>query len=253
MCLIVLAHRTSDRFPLVLAANRDEEYARPTIQARFWPDTPAILGGRDAREGGSWLALRRDGRIAAVTNVRGGEKDGARSRGLLVRDFVESDEDAVSFAHGMDGAAYAGFHLLAGSIGGEFVHVSNANGESRILPEGIFGISNGRPGALWPKVERATAHVQELIAVHQSIDSLAADLLEFLGTPGAAARDRGATLREEIEGEVFVMSDRYGTRSSTVVIATDDEIRFFEQNYGPGGTKLGSVSEFSLPRVGQAF
>ncbi|HSP33508.1 MAG TPA: NRDE family protein, partial [Thermoanaerobaculia bacterium] len=171
-----------------------------------------------------------------------------RSRGLLVGDFVETNEDGDAFARSIDGAAYAGFHLIAGTIGGTFVHVSNADGGVRAWAAGIHGISNGRPGVLWPKVERATAHVQEIIASHDYVASLASDLLRFLGTPGDAARDRGATLRDEIEGEVFVMSDRYGTRSSTVVVATPDDILFFEQNYGPNGAKLGGVSEFVIPR-----
>lgn len=248
MCLIVLANRASDRFPFVLAANRDEDYGRPSIPARFWPDDPNVLGGRDAREGGSWLTLTRSGRIAAVTNVRGGEKAGARSRGLLVREFVESTAEAEAFAKAIDGTLYAGFHLIAGTIGGGFVHASNAGTGVRAWPDGVHGISNGPPSALWPKVELATAHSQELIKSHSLAERLASDLLSFLGTPGDAARDRGATLRDELEGEVFVMSDRYGTRSSTVIIADDDEVRFFEQNYVAGGARQGSVNEFVIPR-----
>jgi uncharacterized protein with NRDE domain len=248
MCLIVLANRASARFPFVLAANRDEDYGRRSIPARFWPDDPNVLGGRDAREGGSWLALTRQGRIAAVTNVRGGEKAGARSRGLLVREFVESRAEAEAFAREIEGTAFAGFHLIAGTIGGQFVHASNAGIGVRAWPDGVHGISNGPPGALWPKVERATAHVQELIESHSLAERLAADLLSFLGSPGDAARNRGTTLRDELEGEVFVMSDRHGTRSSTVIIAGDDAVRFFEQNYGPGGARQGSVNEFVIPR-----
>lgn len=237
MCLIVLAHRASARFPFVLAANRDEDYDRPSLPARFWPEAPDVFGGRDERAGGSWLAVTRGGRVAAVTNVRGVEKLEGRSRGLLVRDFVESRVEVEAFARAIDGTAYAGFHLIAGTIGGQFVHISNASTEALVWADGVHGISNGRPGVLWPKVERATAHVRELIESQTQPERLAAGLLSFLGRPGDAARDRGTTLREEVEGEVFVMSDRYGTRSSTVIIATGREIRFFEQNYGRGGVR----------------
>ncbi len=248
MCLIVIAHRASSTFPFVLAANRDEDYDRPALPAHFWRDAPNVLGGRDVKQGGSWLALTRGGRIAAITNVRGAENPEGRSRGLLVRDFVESSIAPESFAQRIEGGAYAGFHLIAGIIGGDLVAVSNAGGGVRTWPDGVHGISNGPPGVLWPKVERAAAHVRDLIERVELPGRLAAKLLSFLGTPGDAAFNRGSTLREEVEGEVFVMSDRYGTRSSTVIIAGGDEIRFFEQGYGRGGVREGNTTELVVPR-----
>lgn len=89
MCLIVLAHLAHARFRFVLAANRDEDYERATHDAAFWADAPDVLGGRDALHGGSWLAMAKIGRLAAVTNLRGAERR-TRSRGALVRDFVTS-------------------------------------------------------------------------------------------------------------------------------------------------------------------
>src|SRR5437016_557368 len=71
MCLIALAHRASERWPLVIAANRDEFFARPTRAAHWWDDAPGVYGGRDLRAGGSWMAVTRRGRFAMVTNVRG--------------------------------------------------------------------------------------------------------------------------------------------------------------------------------------
>ncbi len=248
MCLIVIAHRADARFPFVLAANRDEDYGRPTLPAHFWRDAPNVLGGRDVRQGGSWLALTREGRVAAITNVRGAEKPEGRSRGLLVRDFAQSSIAPDSFARRIDESAYAGFHLIAGIIGHDLVAVSNAGGGVRTWPAGVHGISNGPPGVLWPKVERATAYVGDLIGNEERPGRLATELLSFLGTPGDAAYSRGSTLREEVEGEVFVMSERYGTRSSTVIIASRDEIRFFEQGYGRGGVREGTTTELVMPR-----
>src|SRR5687767_8672745 len=99
MCLIVLAHRVAEELPLVLAANREEDHERPTIPADFWPDQPDILGGRDALLGGSWLAVTREGRFAAVTNVRGAVRSPeSRSRGDLVRDFVRGSAGPAEYA-----------------------------------------------------------------------------------------------------------------------------------------------------------
>ena len=82
MCLIAIAVRASTRFPLVIAANRDELYDRPTRALHVWDDDPNIAGGRDLRAGGSWLAVTREGRFAAVTNIRGlDDPPNPRSRG----------------------------------------------------------------------------------------------------------------------------------------------------------------------------
>ncbi len=246
MCLIVTAHRFSTLFPLVIAANRDEEYARPTRPAHWWDDEPSILGGRDVRHGGSWLAVTRTGRVAAITNIRATDKPAAPSRGHLVGDFVRSSVDAETFAHAVAplGQRFAGFHLVAGCIDGSFAHLSNVGGAVRAWTDGIHGLSNALPDVVWPKVERATAYVADLIEEHTDPSELAHALIEFLGTPGEASRGRGSTLREEIEGEVFVMSEHYGTRSSTAVVVTGHELLFAEQNYGSAGMREGGVTDF---------
>ena len=83
MCLILFANQTHPEYPLVIAANRDEAYARPTAPAAFWEDDPRICGGRDLEQGGTWLGVTRTGAFAAVTNFRSsiGAKHNTRSRG----------------------------------------------------------------------------------------------------------------------------------------------------------------------------
>src|SRR5437764_3434217 len=104
MCLIAIAHNASPKFPLVIAANRDELYARPTRPAHVWEDDARIVGGRDVRAGGTWLALRRGGRFGAITNVRGiGRAEGGPSRGTLVADFVHGDDAPMAYAKSITG------------------------------------------------------------------------------------------------------------------------------------------------------
>jgi len=236
MCLIAIAHNAS-KFPLVLAANRDELYARPTRPAHVWEDDARVVGGRDLRAGGSWLAARKGGRFAAVTNVRGaGREEGGPSRGLLVSDFVRGDEPPTSYAQRVvaRGAEYAGFHLIVGD--GEIVHCSN--GAQDVAPiDGLFAISNAPPGAHWQKVDLAHEFLASAIALGKSADDLANDLLRFLSTPRGAPIDR----------EVFVTSNAYGTRSSTVIIVdASGELLFVEQNYGPKGAREGAAGRWRL-------
>src|SRR5690554_5087803 len=70
MCLIAFDYRPGTAIPLRLVANRDEFHQRPAAPLAAWSDAPGIIGGRDLEAGGSWLAVHRRGRFAAVTNVR---------------------------------------------------------------------------------------------------------------------------------------------------------------------------------------
>src|SRR3954468_2201276 len=115
MCLILFAQGVHPDYPLVLAANRDESYARPTASAAFWTDYPRIYGGRDLQQGGTWLGITREGRFAAVTNYRGGAgADFMRSRGELVLNYLRGKEGPAEYLDRINLAAdlYNGFNLL---------------------------------------------------------------------------------------------------------------------------------------------
>ena len=101
MCLIVFAYRVHPAYPLLLASNRDEFHTRPTEPAGFWPDAPEVVGGRDLEGGGTWLAMDRRGRLAAVTKFRESGPapvEGSPSRGVLVADYLRNGHDLETFA-----------------------------------------------------------------------------------------------------------------------------------------------------------
>jgi uncharacterized protein with NRDE domain len=234
MCLIVLAHQTSEHFPLVLAANRDEDYDRPSLAADFWPDAPNVLGGRDGLAGGSWLAVTREGRFAAVTNLRGAAP-ASRSRGRLVSDFVTSSADPVSYADAISRVAeqYSGFHLLAGDATTiEYV----TPGARATLTSGIHALTNAPDGERWPKADLAVEAMESALALRDP-ETIIDALLRFLGT----SRGTGA-----VESEVFIAGERYGTRASTVLVRTPDRLHFAEQSFGRWGSRLGDASRYSL-------
>jgi uncharacterized protein with NRDE domain len=218
VCLIAIAHRASARFPFVLAANRDEDYARATCDAHWWDDAPDILGGRDAVHGGSWLAITKQGRFAAVTNLRGAQQR-SRSRGALVRDFVSSSDEPRVFAESLlqEAEEYSGFHLLAGQAGGEIVHITRDSWMP--LAAGIHAISNAPLGEHWPKTTIAVEAMESALRL-DAADAMVETLMTFLTTPRGTGR---------VESEVFIASERYGTRASTVIVVTEDEIVFAEQ------------------------
>jgi uncharacterized protein with NRDE domain len=209
MCLIAIAVHASPRYPIVIAANRDEFYDRPTRPLHIWDDDPNIAGGRDLRAGGTWLAVTRDGRFAAVTNIRGNDgPPNARSRGALVGDFVRSKIAPLDYAESIRPIDYAGFHLLAGDRE-SVAHVSTDT-PARLLDDGIFAVSNAAGWVEWPKIILA----REAMSRALERDDVIGDLLQFLTT------SRGGPIEEE----VFVtLPDRgYGTRSSTAIVMSHD-------------------------------
>ena len=130
MCLISLAWGANAQYPLVLAANRDEFYDRPTAPLHLWraADGHSIASGRDLRDGGTWIGFSPTGRFACLTNVRQPEQalqpvaltaperiaPKLRSRGALPVDWLGSPLAPLDWALSLDPMAYAGFNLLVG-------------------------------------------------------------------------------------------------------------------------------------------
>lgn len=247
MCLIALAHRVHPEFPLVVAANRDEFYGRPTTAASFWQDQPSILAGRDLEGMGTWLGVTRTGRFAAVTNYRDCEdrRSSAESRGALVRRFLSEDISAAGFLQEIapTADAYRGFNLLI-SDGEEFYSYSNRSGDPIRLEPGIYGLSNHLLDTPWRKVKLARERLREALNPVPAMEPMFSLLAD---TSVAAANELPTTgvssERERMLSAARIVSDTYGTRCSTVVMQkSEGTVRFAERTYGPQGAELDTVS-----------
>jgi|TARA_B110000114_G_scaffold151789_1_gene163201 uncharacterized protein with NRDE domain len=167
MCLIVLAHQLNADYPLIMAANRDEFRGRPTQNMHWWPNIE-ILAGKDLEAGGTWLALHRNGRWAAVTNFRKSLNQplaSFKTRGQLAVDFLSQSHSAIAFAKALPMAQFAGFNLLLWD-NHELVFCSNEEAhQPQVLAAGLYGLSNGHLNSNWPKVE----HVKKVLgqSLHQ--------------------------------------------------------------------------------------
>ncbi|CBL45513.1 Conserved hypothetical protein [gamma proteobacterium HdN1] len=253
MCLILFAWQRQKDYPLIVAANRDEFYARPTQPAAFWEEAPQILAGRDLQAGGTWLGVTRSGRFAALTNVRepANAYQGSLSRGTLVSDFLSGKDSAVNYADSVHviGSAYAGFNLLL-SDGEKLVWVSNRDGDPRILTSGVYGVSNALLDTPWPKVAGGKAAISERLPLHQP-EQQTAGLITLLqdGTvaPDEELPDTGVGLMmERILSPRFIRTSQYGTRASTALFM-GDQVSFAEQAYHANGT-LGDCKQFRFSR-----
>jgi uncharacterized protein with NRDE domain len=257
MCLILIALDAHPDYSLIVAANRDEFYDRPSAVAAFWADRPRILGGRDLKAGGTWLGLDRSGRFAAVTNYRQGQREPAavRSRGLLVSDYLATEIGARAHLERVerDGALYNGFNLIAGD-GRQLFYFSNREGRARGLSPAIYGLSNHLLDTAWPKVTSSKNALQALLTGDgaELVPSLFALLADRRQTADQALPRTGVGLAwERLLSSAFIVSNEYGTRSSTVVlVGRDDDVVFIERSFGPNGVAAGEVRhEFRIGPV----
>ena len=252
MCLILFAWRAHPRYPLVLAANRDEFHERPSEAAGFWPDAPDLLAGRDLRAGGTWLGLTRGGRYAAVTNFReplAPEVKLEQSRGELVRDYLAGDRPPAEHARDVEraGGRYRGFNLLVGTPGA-LVHVSNRQPRAEAVAEGVHGLSNHLLDTDWPKVRSGRERLEALLNQDRvDADTLLDLLADRATTPGAMPLDLGdGAVRRQLMNHYFIVSPAYGTRSSTVLlIDAGGRAEFVERRFGPDGAATGT-SRYTL-------
>jgi uncharacterized protein with NRDE domain len=243
MCLILVAWRAHPDYPLVVAANRDEFFARPTAAAAFWPGTD-ILAGRDLKEGGTWMGITLGGRFAALTNYRDPAlvREGKASRGHLVADFLAATARPMDWLAELSGRRddYNPFNLLVGDAGA-LACLESTTGAVRRLEPGVYGLSNHLLDSPWPKVVAAKS------ALSAALTALPDDrpLLDMLRDDRPHADETlprtGVSLEfERMLSSAFVKAPGYGTRNSTIVKVSHGDtpgsrITFDEQTWLPDG------------------
>jgi len=234
MCLILIAIDQHDEYSIVLAANRDEFFQRPTAPADFWDDTPHILGGRDLSKGGGWLGVSRQGRWCAVTNFRDGRQEtpAGPSRGSLVSRFLAGNLEPSEFAAGLDAdGPRAGYNLVMGNSTSSG-YASNRGAPFTTLSTGVYGLSNHLLDTPWRKVQRGKILLRH--ALNASGDGLRTRLFRILSDRTPAADDElpdtGVGLeRERMLSPAFIHAPGYGTRCSTVLLVGRAGDIFFEE------------------------
>ena len=128
MCLIALSVEKAsdwngkDSYFFKVIANRDEYHARETTQMHWWSNK-LILAGKDEEAGGTWLGTNRNGKFAAITNLKEQNQINYKSsRGALVTDFLESKQSAKAYLEQIEPIKeeFAGFNLIVGDKDGLF-------------------------------------------------------------------------------------------------------------------------------------
>ena len=238
MCLILFSYELHPDYRLILAANRDEFYRRPTASLDYWPDHPDVLAGRDLKGNGTWLGTTRSGRLAAITNYRepAAHMQNAPSRGILIRDFLTGNSSPEQYLKAVSkkSEAYNGFNLIAGDPSG-FYYYSNRATRVRQLRPGLYGISNHLIDTAWPKIQRGKDLLKGQLSGREKIDiEKIWEILADRSLPAdTALPDTGVGLQwERILAPLFISSPDYGTRSSSIVLMEySGQVTFMERTY----------------------
>ena len=274
MCLAALTIGQSVRFPVVLASNRDEFFARASQPLAWWrPSDGAvpILSGRDLTGGGTWMGLNPAGKLALVTNVREPDRPlmALPSRGeLVLRCLTDPHIDLAALAM----TPRNGFNLLSVDLAADLWGqpdrpvgrwVSNRPAvQGRVIGLGAFGLSNAALDTPWPKVRALKQRLIQAVDQYDEVDALASGLFAALLDPRPALdselpRTGVSTGRERQLSSAFIHiaegdSGVYGTRCSTVVVVEAvpgrRSVHVLERTYDESGHEAGRQAErFELP------
>lgn len=235
MCLIAFHWRPDHAIPLVIAANRDEFYERPTAPLAWW-EGGRILAGRDLRAGGTWMGVTRDGRCAALTNVRDPRlaRGDAASRGQIPVRFLEGVASASAFLGTLEENAFRhnAFNLLLFD-GEELLGYESRNQRVIRFAAGLHAVSNGDFDEPWPKVEVFLKGLEEEL---EDDDRLLARLADDQPYEDDQLPHTGVPLAwERALSPIFVRTPTYGTRASTLLRLGRRTVTVLEQGYSPEG------------------
>ena len=242
MCLILLSWQNTSKQALTVAANRDEFFQRPTLAANFWPEHPQILAGRDLEFGGSWLGVSRNGRFAAVTNLREEMATGDRSRGNLVKDFLLSSQNSDQFfvQLELEKSQYRPFNFIA-SDGDRLCYTNNVEPTWRTLTAGIHAIGNIPLSDENEKTKKGYADMSAVMTGKKDHDALLNMLQDMTPTMNTD---------EEIYRALscrFVKFEGYGTRSSSIVSAAKNgQWDVWEKRYATDASQQETLQHFSF-------
>lgn len=253
MCIIAFNTNQHEKYKLIMIANRDEFYARPTTSAEFWDDYPYILGGRDLESYGTWMGISKSGKIAALTNYRDPEleNNNKTSRGDIVADYLINTESTEEYLTELTKSAtnYNGFNLISGTVN-QLYYYSNQINDYYALQPGTYGLSNHLLNTPWPKVTSIKSQFNTYIESNSQI--YANDLFRILIDNTKAQENAlpNTGVSKEFEKQlspIFIQTENYGTRASTVLLVDyDNNVNFIERTFNKGQLKKENTFSFKI-------
>ncbi|WP_114748149.1 NRDE family protein [Pleomorphovibrio marinus] len=238
MCLIAFKWMDHPVYKLVLVANRDEYYDRPSQGLHKWEE--GFYAGKDLKAGGTWMGFHPSGKFAALTNYRDipNELNMSQSRGDLVKNFLTGNLGPKEYTKELESKKfdYNGYNLLVAE-GKEMYYSSNYMEGNLKVPSGLHGLSNALLNVPWPKLSAAKAQLSKKTdATQLCLDSLlqqlqSKDTVEdlFLPKTGLEYQHEKAVSAQFIE-----VKNYYGTVNTTALLwGHDGKVRIKERRFIP--------------------
>jgi uncharacterized protein with NRDE domain len=229
MCILFVAVNQHKDYPLIIAANRDEFFARPTSASHFWPDSATLLAGKDQQAGGTWMGITRNGRLAALTNIRDPKRinENAITRGELLTQYLQGHHSQQEYLRKLQNSStqYNGYNLLFGPWHSLQVYNNHLNKVEQ-LTAGVYGLSNASLNSPWPKINKGTLHLAEYCHDGHAIESenLFALLKDMHQAQDLELPRTGIPIEWERRlSSIFIQGEDYGTRSSTVLLVDKNQ------------------------------
>lgn len=258
MCTIVVLNRVHPEFPVVVAANRDEFYARPTTGVHQLHDDPRAIGGRDGQKGGTWMGANEAGLFVGLTNQRTWHRadPDRRSRGEVVLEALRQRDTAEveGYLEGLDPREYNPFNLLYGTAEGLRVAYFRDDLERPVFEgvgPGVHVLPNDRLNA--PTFAHKVGRAQALTEPHveapwpeltRKLGAMLADsalppLKSYPTPPPGAMMPRRLAHRLEA---LCIRTPLYGTRSSVIAALAPGRVAHYLATSGaPDRTPFKSV------------
>ena len=253
MCTLALYLRVFPGYPLVVAANRDEHYDRPSAPPSIIGSSPTIVAGRDLRAGGTWLGINDYGLLVGILNRRqqpgSVTKDAYRSRGLLCLDLLRLRQlaDIEQVLLDLAPRDYQPFTVVCADTDRACVAYKTDETIDRVrLSHGLHIFSNSFEFAA--PSEKANRVYQRFLNLSQAGERLvsAGDYLD--GVTQALGDHALGDHSNDPRDAVCVHGDISGTVSSSIIFFSDAE-RQFEMHYCVGAPCQNPFSLYSTLNV----
>lgn len=253
MCIYFVAYRVVPEYPVIIAANRDELFSRPSKSVEWWPPEAKILAGRDMEQGGTWFGINKKGFWAGLTNFRDPQAfcKERLSRGEIVAEFLRQKAGEVDYLKTLDKKSeqYNSFNLLLGSVK-SFYYYSNREKKIRSLKPGVYGLCNHLLDTPWPKIERGKRRFIEALTLksrpHMS-QAFSELLLDSVMPNDELLPNTGVSLEwERILSSIFVDSPDYGTRAMTLLWMSEKGEVWLEEKSRQGQQRSWKKVEYNF-------